>query len=1146
MAAVMGVGAPTGGSFIEQMTAVFDQLPHAMVIVDMELPGVRQMYVNAADERLTGYPKAEQLGRNCRFLQGQRTEAAAVRQMVRCIRDRAQSTLRVTNYRKDGSAFSNILTLHPIVDSEGTYRYQVGVLSDASNEASEGPALQRLRAALPSVFDVSQQPRSRQYAEAVSTVSSDAQQAQWRASLAKFTRLVWSLDWEGALRSLCAQPEAMSMFGRWCTEKAPEDAMHLELLVLTAQLSKLPPAQQQQQAIALCERYLQKQHTDGAAAFAELAAQAGAALTSIASTSFPKFVQSKACLPLVESLVGSAAGSLRSAKKLIWDEYEVPPDLAGWVHSFVQVAETYPACIVLSDMSIPGNPMFFVNREFARVTGYAKDEAQGRNCRFLQGPKTEPQSVAVIQDTLRRGVDCHVKITNYRKSGEIFENLLTMRPVHDSNGVYRLCIGVQFEITRDMSLKTRLLKLERLIKLLPTTIEVSSATAQPTHMRLENEAEQRTELDVKLESALQGATVGTQATEHRLDETAHYDDNRDEMIRHLKSRGKAVSAPFTPASSPQISLTPAFPQQAEPIQVPRGLPQPAPAQPFLPAYVEPAAQLPALSAAKNTALNADVAKMAAVMGVGAPTGGSFIEQMTAVFDQLPHAMVIVDMELPGVRQMYVNAADERLTGYPKAEQLGRNCRFLQGQRTEAAAVRQMVRCIRDRAQSTLRVTNYRKDGSAFSNILTLHPIVDSEGTYRYQVGVLSDASNEASEGPALQRLRAALPSVFDVSQQPRSRQYAEAVSTVSSDAQQAQWRASLAKFTRLVWSLDWEGALRSLCAQPEAMSMFGRWCTEKAPEDAMHLELLVLTAQLSKLPPAQQQQQAIALCERYLQKQHTDGAAAFAELAAQAGAALTSIASTSFPKFVQSKACLPLVESLVGSAAGSLRSAKKLIWDEYEVPPDLAGWVHSFVQVAETYPACIVLSDMSIPGNPMFFVNREFARVTGYAKDEAQGRNCRFLQGPKTEPQSVAVIQDTLRRGVDCHVKITNYRKSGEIFENLLTMRPVHDSNGVYRLCIGVQFEITRDMSLKTRLLKLERLIKLLPTTIEVSSATAQPTHMRLENEAEQRTELDVKLESALQGATVGTQATEHRLDETAHYDDNRDEMLRHLKMSRR
>merc|ERR1719152_677307 len=131
--------------------------------------------------------------------------------------------------------------------------------------------------------------------------------------------------------------------------------------------------------------------------------------------------------------------------------------------------------------------MVYVNQEFCNVTGYAKQEAMGRNCRFLQGPRTEPQSVAVIQDTLRRGVDCHVKLTNYRKNGDLFENLLTMRPVHDSNGVYRFCIGVQFEVTRDMSLKTRLLKLERLIKLLPTTIEVSSATSQPTHARMENE-----------------------------------------------------------------------------------------------------------------------------------------------------------------------------------------------------------------------------------------------------------------------------------------------------------------------------------------------------------------------------------------------------------------------------------------------------------------------------------------------------------------------------------------------------------------------------------------------------------------------------------------------------------------------------------
>jgi len=552
-----------------------------------------------------------------------------------------------------------------------------------------------------------------------------------------------------------------------------------------------------------------------------------------------------------------------------------------------------------------------------------------------------------------------------------------------------------------------------------------------------------------------------------------------------------------------------------------------------------------MPAASNTSTDATIAQMAQQMGASLPTGGSFLEQLICVFEQLPHAAAIVDMQVPGVRLMYVNAANEQLVGYSKAEQLGQNCRFLQGQRTEAGAVRAMVRCIRDHTQNTLRVTNYKKDGTAFTNVLTLHPVSDSEGTYRYQIGILSDGANEAVEGAALVKLRALLPSKFDVSQQPQSRLKTEAVQ-VNADAQRAQWRSSLAKFTRLVWSLDWEGALRSLVTQPEHVSMFGRWLSEKAPSDAMHLELLVLTAELAKQPAAQQQQVAIQMCERYLQKQHTDGNVALQELAAQAGAALTAVASTSFPKFVQSKACLPLVESLVGAAAGDLRSASKLLWDEYEVPPDVAGWVHSFVQVAETYPACIVLSDMSVPGNPMFFVNREFARVTGYAKPEAQGRNCRFLQGPKTEPQSVAVIQDTLRRGVDCHVKITNYRKSGELFENLLTMRPVHDSNGVYRFCIGVQFEVTRDMSLKNRLQKLERLIKLLPSVIEVQSQASGAVHEVVEVVEEKQAELDLKLDSALKGATIGTQKTEINENWSEYYGDNRDEMLRHLASKQR
>ena len=509
LAAACGIATPTAGGWLDMIKQVLDQLPHAVALTDMKIPGLPVTYCNNAMVQLTGYPKEHTQGRNCRFLQGAKTEAASVRVMVSSIRAAKATTVRVTNYRKNGTEFMNVLTLHPVHDSDKEYRYSIGILSDGANAARESAALDRLKAALPTSFNSALQPRV--FAKSLTAVDQEAQRKQWKSSLAKFTRLLWSMDWEGSLRTLISQPGAIGVFGKWLQAEMPNEAAKLEVLVLTAELQKLPPDQQGAGAMQLCARYMGQQPPSPEAALNALGAAAAQALSSLATEGFPKFVQSKACLPLVENLIGAKGDSLTQSNELLWHEYEVPEDVAGWVHSFASVAETYPACIVISDMSMPGNPMFFVNGEFCRVTGYAKTEAQGRNCRFLQGPRTEPQSVAVIQDTLRRGVDCHVKITNYRKSGDLFENLLTMRPVHDSNGVYRFCIGVQFEVTRDMSLKSRLAKLDKLVKLLPTTIEVSSAASGLAHKRDEVDVEKNTELSKKLESALSGNTVGPSA-----------------------------------------------------------------------------------------------------------------------------------------------------------------------------------------------------------------------------------------------------------------------------------------------------------------------------------------------------------------------------------------------------------------------------------------------------------------------------------------------------------------------------------------------------------------------------------------------------------------------------------------------------------
>jgi len=54
----------------------------------------------------------------------------------------------------------------------------------------------------------------------------------------------------------------------------------------------------------------------------------------------------------------------------------------------------------ISDPARGQNPLVWVNPAFTRLTGYDLDEVLGRNCRFLQGPNTDPTSISRIRSAL--------------------------------------------------------------------------------------------------------------------------------------------------------------------------------------------------------------------------------------------------------------------------------------------------------------------------------------------------------------------------------------------------------------------------------------------------------------------------------------------------------------------------------------------------------------------------------------------------------------------------------------------------------------------------------------------------------------------------------------------------------------------------
>lgn len=90
--------------------------------------------------------------------------------------------------------------------------------------------------------------------------------------------------------------------------------------------------------------------------------------------------------------------------------------------------------MVISDARAADSPIVLANQAFLDLTGYPAGEVIGRNCRFLQGPDTDPNAVKAIRAGLAAQGDVEVELLNYRKDGSSFWNQLAISPIFDDAG----------------------------------------------------------------------------------------------------------------------------------------------------------------------------------------------------------------------------------------------------------------------------------------------------------------------------------------------------------------------------------------------------------------------------------------------------------------------------------------------------------------------------------------------------------------------------------------------------------------------------------------------------------------------------------------------------------------------------------------
>ena len=118
---------------------------NGIVITDALTKDNEIIYVNKAFEDITGYSKAEMLGRNCRVLQGEDHNQEELFRISAAIKESKSCSVKLRNYKKDGTMFWNELKISPIKNSQEITTHFIGIQNDISERIRKDEEIKKLK-----------------------------------------------------------------------------------------------------------------------------------------------------------------------------------------------------------------------------------------------------------------------------------------------------------------------------------------------------------------------------------------------------------------------------------------------------------------------------------------------------------------------------------------------------------------------------------------------------------------------------------------------------------------------------------------------------------------------------------------------------------------------------------------------------------------------------------------------------------------------------------------------------------------------------------------------------------------------------------------------------------------------------------------
>ncbi|TKY48476.1 Phototropin-1 protein [Spatholobus suberectus] len=401
----------------EDVMGALSAFQQTFVVSDATKPDYPILYASAGFFKMTGYTSKEVIGRNCRFLQGADTDPNDVAKIKETLQAGKIYCGRLLNYKKDGTPFWNLLTISPIKDEDGKVLKFIGMQVEVSKH-TEGSKEKMLRPnGLPESlirYD------ARQKEKATSSVSELLEAMKRPRALSE------SASRPSIRKSGCADEEVALAE----EEKGKEEKTSRRKSESVASFRRKSEGGNRISMQRIIELPENKQKSSQRRSFMGFRRKSQSNDESMDNEDIEDVSS--------ESEDDERPDSIELDDKEKQREKRKGLDLATTL-------ERIEKNFVITDPRLPDNPIIFASDSFLELTEYSREEILGRNCRFLQGPETDPATVRKIREAIDNQTEVTVQLINYTKSGKKFWNLFHLQPMRDQKGEVQYFIGVQLD-----------------------------------------------------------------------------------------------------------------------------------------------------------------------------------------------------------------------------------------------------------------------------------------------------------------------------------------------------------------------------------------------------------------------------------------------------------------------------------------------------------------------------------------------------------------------------------------------------------------------------------------------------------------------------------------------------------------------------